>query len=294
MGIAELRDEIGVQIHGLTYIVDIINACGLSCPTCPQGNVGRRDGKKMSITLWRDILAKAQKSMKIRKVAFCSFSDPLLHPDLPELVRMVSSQGIPCFVSTTLNHVKCSLPDLCRSGVSEIRVGFSGFKKYGFYQTGGHLETVLQNIQNLQSVRGDTKCSLIFHKYKSNAHELPAVRHFAKSLGWGVIEVDAIYLTLEKIIRSDYESRDLRIIDHLPEHPQDKLKRVVGAKSCFYQRKEITLDASGRVYLCDNVYGEEFVIGDFMAESLFSLRKKIREHPFCRRCIDLGGNRYYY
>ena len=84
----------GLGIRETLFVIDIINACSLRCPSCPIGTYGMRGGKMMSFETWKYILDKAQREAKISHIQMYSFSDACLHPELPRFVQEATDRGI--------------------------------------------------------------------------------------------------------------------------------------------------------------------------------------------------------
>lgn len=289
-----LAGELGVRFKGITLMIDTVNGCGLRCPSCPVGNMGSRGGKVMRPEIFASLLNKLQSEIRVRKVVLTSFSDPLLNPHLPEIVGIVSSRGIPTLVSTNLNKAS-NLEAILRAGLTELRFTMSGWEYANFYQKGTNVSVVEENADLLAELikKYPTKINVIFTKYPRNAHEEPDMREFCKKRGFGIIVVDAMFLTADKIISGDYTDQDLLILNELKERPEEILARIQNDNYCHFQSKQITLDALGQVYLCCNIYSKNLILGDFLNKSLSEFRKQIRRHPYCEKCKSKNMNKYY-
>src|SRR5262245_50447465 len=70
--------------------VDIVGACNLRCPSCPVGNTGPVNEKGlMSTDLFQRIINKAAAEFGICGVLLFNWTESLLHPQLPEFIRIV-------------------------------------------------------------------------------------------------------------------------------------------------------------------------------------------------------------
>jgi len=86
--------------------IDIVGTCNLRCPSCPVGNTGvsaTSPSKKMQLSLLSSILDKADRELGQYSVGFFNWTEPLLHPDLPELCREVVRRGKYLALSSNLN-----------------------------------------------------------------------------------------------------------------------------------------------------------------------------------------------
>jgi MoaA/NifB/PqqE/SkfB family radical SAM enzyme len=288
-----LRDKASIRIHGMIYVFDIINACGLRCPSCPVGSE-KRNGAIMSIELFKSIICHGLRYSKIRKLLLHSFSDPLLHPHLADFVEYANSKGIYTMLSTNLSQIQ-NLDEVLAAGLKDFCFGFSGWHPE-YFQRGSKIERVLDNAEILSKIakKYKTKVSIIWIRYKDNAHEEPRVYQLARSLGFEVIAVDAIFLTLDKIINKNYTQQDLELISHLPETPEQKCARVRGRQDCYQQNKFITLEATGKILLCCNFMEDQYILGNFLDQPVEYWRQVMKKSPVCRKCKSIGANKYFY
>src|SRR3954467_8278947 len=85
--------------------VDIVGTCNLRCPSCPVGNspeLRTRSGT-MPLELLEAILDKAMGECRLTYVGLFNWTEPFLHPRLPEMIAAVRSRQLPCALSTNLN-----------------------------------------------------------------------------------------------------------------------------------------------------------------------------------------------
>lgn len=286
--------ELGVRLHGLTFYIDIVNACSLRCPSCSVASISKRPGQVMNLDLFERILEKARSETKIRRLCLYSWSEPLLHKDLPLFVSHANFRGIETIVSTTLNQVNCSLAHLMVSGLNELRISFSGWDQYKRNQRGGDPGISISRMRELSTLPSarETKITLLFHRYVDNLHEEERAAKLAFDLGFGFVSFDAIFLAIEKIISGEYSHSDRNIIANLREPPAEKIARLKKDDYCYLQQKTIALDARGKVYLCCGVYEEQFVLGDFLEMPLSEIQRKIHEHSYCIDCMKAGTHKY--
>src|SRR5471030_141033 len=93
------------------FYIDIFGFCNLRCPSCPVGNiadVGAHFAKGlMPAATLEAILAKANRECSVGSIGLFNWSEPVLHPDLPDLIRIVRAFGNRAEISANLNR----LPD---------------------------------------------------------------------------------------------------------------------------------------------------------------------------------------
>ena len=77
------------------YLIDIVGGCNLACPSCPVGNSteAARPSGAMSVDLFKAIIAKIRADQpRVRKVALYNWTEPMLHPRLPQFIDAVATR----------------------------------------------------------------------------------------------------------------------------------------------------------------------------------------------------------
>lgn len=290
----ELKESIGQTLNGISYNIDIINACSLRCPSCGIGSFGtKRGGHLMDIDTWVRILEKAESHGKVRKVQMYAYSDPCLHPDLHLFIEEATKRNIPTLLSTMGQVTNCDFAKVVEARPYELRISFPGWKKMSYYQKGANPERFNRNIVQICSLPRypETLWSLVFHLYRDNEDELPQVRELAKRWDLKLVVIPAIFMPCEKTVEKNYTPQDEDLISHLLETPEESMSRMKKDSYCM-QWKQITLDANADVYLCQLVYQDRFKLCNFFDHPISEIQKKIRTHSFCTKCISVGGNQY--
>jgi len=115
-----------------------IGQCNLSCPSCPVGNSDiKNPAGLMKPELLQQILAKATQELHVNGVGLFSWTEPLLHRQLPDLVRIISSFKIPSFLSSNLS-LKKDFEEILKANPSSFRISVSGLvSRYIRNFTGG-------------------------------------------------------------------------------------------------------------------------------------------------------------
>ena len=140
------------EVSGLPFalMIEPTNRCNLHCPLCPSGD-GRltRPRGTMDRATFDRILSQTKGTVKLLQL--WNQGEPLLHPDLPEMIRLAKGQGM--FVSTSTNGHPLADPfvarEIVRSGLDHLIVSVDGATQetYARYRRGGDLQTVLKGIQ---------------------------------------------------------------------------------------------------------------------------------------------------
>ncbi len=96
------------QFCSILYLfVELTNACNFKCTWCPDAVMRRRRGfmkKEQAQALFDEVAAKKGWLGPLFPVKLHEMGEPLLHPDLPEIVAYAESRGVPIELNTN-----CSL-----------------------------------------------------------------------------------------------------------------------------------------------------------------------------------------
>lgn len=139
----------------LTIYVEPTNRCNLSCDFCPQSleDYEDRTGKRqdMPLEIWAKVMDEIR-VMGIRSLKLYFFGEPLLHPDIREMVRIAKTA---CErVELTTNGMALSqriARSLLASGLDYLRVSV--------YPTISHPKNVIRNVAYLRSIRDEAELS---------------------------------------------------------------------------------------------------------------------------------------
>lgn len=293
-----------------SFDIDVVSACNLRCPSCAQGNVTgyRIPPVHIDPQLLRQIIAKARSECTVTRVQLFVWGEPLLHPHLPELIRIVQEAGIPCHVSSNLNL----LPDadsIMAVNPASFKVSLSGFtpETYGYTHRGGDIERVKSNLAELSAAkrrqRASTRIYVTFHRYRHNLRDEPPLRSFLAGLGIDCETIWAQLLPLEKVLRYvdaqafDFPltSEDHQLIAHLalPLGPALALARQHKEAPCPLRDRQYSIDALGNARLCCAGFDpRQFTIGAFLDMPLSRIQALREKHPICGQCMAHGAHVY--
>lgn len=185
----------------VSYFVDPINICNLHCPLCPTGRgiLARPRGKMVLSDLKRVI---DQIAPYAYRVELYNWGEPLLHPDIFEMIKYVASRRITVGISSNLNRLdRIGAQRLVDSGLSQLVVSVDGStqESYSAYRQGGSLERVLANLNMLVETRtasGQTTPFIIGRMLigKHNEHQVDAVRNLVYQTGVDSFATGVLYI----------------------------------------------------------------------------------------------------
>jgi hypothetical protein len=234
----------------------------------------------------------------VRRVMLYVYSDPCMHPLLHMFVQECTDRGIDSWISTVLQATTCKFDKVIEARPTEFRISFAGWDHMSYYQGGAKKEVFNRKIRKVCKLPRypETDWTMAFHVYRDNQHEIPRAKKLAEKHGLKFVALPCIFMVGEKVVRKDYSEQDLALIDRLVETPEDAIASMKHDRTYCQMWKQITLDACGGIYLCQLLYGDEYLIGNFNTPSVSrnKIIKTMKNHPFCQQCMASGMHTYQY
>lgn len=301
----EARNLMGRVGH--TYVVEISGSCNLRCPSCPNGNSraaipGRQAMQRlMDLEVYRRIIQRiSQPPWRASCVILYNWGEPLLHPQVGEMIKIARSAGIGASISTNLNAVK-HLESVVRARPVHLKVSLSGISEetYGIGHAGGKAATVVSNLHLLRELidahAPGLKVEVGFHVYRHNIHEVPAVKELAAGLGFDLSPGIAYFCPHERILdiveQGQVRAEDQAILERLVVDIDDLIAfgRQHRMPVCTTQLRQTVINADGSLGLCCSVYDAQYnVAPDFLALAPQDVQRLKAEHSFCAACMADG------
>ena len=181
--------------------VEPVCGCNLQCPECPVGTNELKRGKGQIDLKAVDAIVAAF-GRKAIWVNLYFQGEPLLHPQLPEIVERFSAAGLFTSVSTNGLLLTPEMVDkLLSAKLREIIFSVDGASEaeYQAYRRGGSFQTAVESIQMLVAKRkalGARFPRIVYQSLITSANEdnLKSIRRFAKSLGVDAVELKTLNL----------------------------------------------------------------------------------------------------
>ena len=292
------------------FDIDVVGACNLKCPSCPQGNINdyRLPNGYMEPELITRIISKAKSECRLAHINLASWTEPLLHPRLPEITRMVRDAGVPYHLSSNLNILR-NADAIMDANPSSFRISVSGFtqKVYGYSHRGGDIGRVKKHMVDLAEAKkrnnAITRLYVCYHRYRHNLKEEPLMREFAADLGIDFEPVWARMFPLEKILGYvsedaslfQFTGEDRQLLDCLavPLNRALEISKKYSNQPCGLRDETISMDFQGNVQLCCGVFDvRKFAIGNYLAMPLDEIQMLRQSHSGCGLCIRHGAHVY--
>jgi len=287
--------------------VDITSSCNLRCPSCPVGNTNTVDSHGiMDKEFFRTVIRKARDEHKVKLIAPYNWTEPFLHPELPDFIRIIKQEKLTCLISTNLN-IRRHIEEVVVAAPDFIRISVSGFyqESYGKTHARGDIEVVKANMKLLSEAlkkhgRNKTMVTVYYHKYLHNLPEKQLMQDYAKSLGFEWMEYWAGYLSVEKLLQymdGTIATKEKEFIENelaLPVAQAAGIARLYhNPNQCIYLKNHIILDYKAHINLCCVSYDKSNQIGDFMQLSDAQVKQAKQGHPTCAKCSHHGLDRYF-
>jgi wyosine [tRNA(Phe)-imidazoG37] synthetase (radical SAM superfamily) len=291
-----------------TFCIDVFSYCNLRCPFCIVGNkytdIAAWPKGLMSPELLANIVDKARSECEINAIGLYNWTEPLLHPDIAHLIRVVKSRNVPCWLSSNLNVLR-EPEQILAANPDFLRISLSGFTQ-DVYEIGhreGKIETVKENMRRLAAardiVRPKTQIEVFYHLYVYNDHELSEMAGFANSLGFQFSSTFAYITPVEKIIdiwQGKKTVEDITMLNNLVVPLDEALAITSQLKNdhCALLEDVVALDVEGNAMLCcSSSMAPVNRIGNFLALSLEELQQRRHSKALCGTCMDLGIPDYF-
>lgn len=284
-------------------VMEISGVCNAKCPYCVKGSGAQRQGSFISLYTLDKILHHLKKYQLISKsgcITLSNWGEPMLHPEINEILNRIRKYGLRAFISTNLIY----LPKLTKESlfvIKELKVSLSGFtqESYGYIH-GKRLTSVLQNIDQLQHMidRSGSKLKLHvhWHRYRFNENELNEAKAYFKQRGINFY-ASAAYLNDLK------RTQDYFFNHTLPESERKTIekdlfteflrKSYLDSRDIHYHCPEwkwLTLDENANLLLCcgwsNEVDGS--VLGSLFDYDSENIELVKRSSPLCHKCLEQG------
>ena len=272
----------------LTLQIEPTRRCNLSCKICLRRNLNESDSS-LSLDHFKEVL----ESGNFRYVGLHGWGEPMLNPQLFEMIRYAESRGISTNITSSGTLIRENIDNIFDSGLREIAFGV--YDKKLLLRVLPRIEEFLWEKRRRGSKR--PKAYLDITIYKDNLAQILDVVRLASEL-----QVDAVILHrlfnlhkvdpgIECLSAEDEEglfaevkrlARKSRLELYLP--PKHALP-------CRVVKRSIFVTVEGKVTPC--CYLPEFYLGDALNEGVGEIMrskayrdfvKNMKNHPICSKC----------
>ena len=255
----------------INYFIDPINVCNLRCPLCPTGRgVLARPRGRMTLTDLERIIDEI--APYAYRIELYNWGEPLLHPDIFEMIQYVSRRMIMVGLSSNLNRLN---PEMARrlveSGLSQLIVSIDGATQetYAAYRRRGQLDQVLQNLELLLDTRRalNSRSPFVIWRTlvgKHNIHEIQSIRKMACEMRVNGFITGPLFV----------DTRDLEQIEqwlprdaaHTPYEP--KSEAIANRWDCHDLWESMVINWDGGVSPCCWLHDPDFDFGNLSNQTV--------------------------
>lgn len=293
------------ELCPLDYQVVISGVCNLRCISCPLGNIAVKvpAGIMMAATYERVLTKILRESPFVAILQLYNWGEPLLNPDLPEIIRMTNERNVLCAVSSNLSF-RHDFEEVIRARPGCFRVSLSGWEEtYANTHTGGEWNLVVSNMHRLAEFRNrycpEMPVEVTYHLYRHNRGDAELVRALCEKLRFVFRPHLATLLPLDNVAacaRGEQLSPEANEVIRMLALPIDEALRHAATErylSCNFDHAlninwDLTVKHCGLYYaLDDNVVAQSYL--ETPLEEILARREGSR---LCRACRGQGLHRF--
>ena len=266
--------------YPIELIVEPTNICNMKCVMCPTGTgeVVRQKGY-MEMSLFKKIIDQSKDY--VETVCLFLAGEPLLHPELTDMIQYCRDQGVSTAVHTNGSYLDESLAEKFLISPPDIlSISFDGFTKEIFekIRVRGNFDEIQENVYNFIKLKCNQDSKLpyfIMQLIKMNQNETDINSFFSK---WKIKGVDNIR------IKPLFEN---------PSYKTAKKSWLPGPEKkaiepCPLLWRQFTVHWDGTVVLCCQDFLPEVEIGNTKDSSILELGNSEKMQEI--RSLHIDGN----
>jgi len=267
--------------------VEVSRECNLDCKICMRKNLKSNSG-----FLSFDNFTRIVDSYNFKEVALHGWGEPLLNPDIFQMIKYAKDKGIRTSLTTNGTLVGDNIDNIFNSNLDDIA--------FGFYDTNILMKSI-DNVRELVNEKKIRKSDLrIFFDitiFKDNLYDVPNVIRKADEIGadacvlhrlFNIYNVDKKFKPLSKMEEKELFTqvkdieKKLNFKVYLPKE-HDLPCRIV--------KNTVFVTHEGKVTPC--CFLPEFYIGDtedgigniMKSEKYMNFLGNMKNHDVCSKCI---------
>ena len=182
--------------YPFTISIEPTTSCNLRCPECPSGlRQFTRDTGQISPEMYHHVIDQLYPDLFYLILYFQG--EPYLHPLFFQMVEYARKKRIYTATSTNAQFLTGQFAKkTVESGLDRIIISLDGLDQetYEKYRVGGSFEKVIEGVRNLVKWKKELRSAtpfiiLQFIVFRTNEHQVPAMRKLAKELGVDKLEL---------------------------------------------------------------------------------------------------------
>jgi len=214
--------------------VEATNVCDLACVTCLQRAWDEVPGHMPLERYARLLDGLPDNPSAPVTLAFSGFGEPLMHPDIIEMIRRARARGLGVEIVTNGTRLSTGMADtLAALGVAQVTVSVDGGDEAAFRSMRqASLRQTLEGIAALRDVRRRRKIPLHIGiacvATRKNAHSLPALLRTARDLEVDFVSISNLVAHTAEMAEETLYERTAFLTNPAPEawRPRVQLARI--------------------------------------------------------------------
>jgi MoaA/NifB/PqqE/SkfB family radical SAM enzyme len=286
--------------------IEIAGKCNLVCKTCDMGLPSANKGRGyMSAQTFEENLKKLLDEIPfLNSIALYTWGEPLMNPQVAEIIRISNRYGVSTEVSTNLDYHKY-LDDFVLAEPSQIVAPCAGIgERYERGRTGGSWNNYLSGLKRISKLKQENNLNIslriMYHIYNDNyQQDLDEITSIAKDLGFTVIPILAhIFpgqvlkyaltgVDVPKVMRE----AEVNLIYGIDEQLSFAKSKV--SLPCHIIQAFPTISWDGRVLHCCNMQRPYVTSKLFTEAPLSEFIRDRNDSAFCTKCMNEGVHRFF-
>ena len=271
----------------LTLQIEPTRECNLNCKICMRRHLEEKEGS-LSFEHFKHILD----AYNFRYVGLHGWGEPLLNPELFDMLNYAKSRGVIANLTTNGILVEEHVRDIIASGLNALAFGIYSIDSLDRFKTG--LEKLLSERSHRNLGIPETYFDITI--YRDNYDEIPELIETAIDSG-----IDAVILhRLFNVYKVDpdvrYITRDEEetLFSEVKKLSKEKRYKIYLPREhilpCIYVKRSIFVAWNGEVTPC--CYLPDYSFGNALNDNFKTILKartafirNMRTHPVCTKCI---------
>lgn len=245
--------------------LEVTNFCNLNCPICVAKDT--REQGFLQLDFLKKIIKENQKILKNQFMWLHFNGEPLLHPQLFEITKLLKQYGIKNRLSTnaTLLTEEMSFK-LMKAGLDYVVFSVDGATKetYEKIRKGANFKIVERNILNFLKIKRKynfpTKTQIQFIRMKENEKE---TKDFIKK--WQKTDIN--FINIKSFCSRAWQVQELNQFEEIKKLE----KRIIRRLPCFYLWETLVILWNGEVIVCCQDLLGKLKVGDLRKDTLFKI-----------------------
>lgn len=283
--------------------IEVSGKCNLRCMSCQVSNrntkyVNYDKRVPMKKELFESVITKLKSELDDFKYVYLYiFGEPLLNPELPDIVRIIHKHNLLAIISTNLS-LKANIEELMEAEPDCIKVSVSGFSQdvYSTTHNGGNVELVKSNLEKISRYNRDCEKNIPvvvgYHGYNNNQGvEREQMKEFCQMQDIFFQYTNAWYSQRVKQWKMlEYTEEDISFVRKLYDNPEEILYPPVvnSTRDCYYIENGVFIDYKGDITLCCIGLNDNASYGNYLCTTLEEANKRREKSELCALCRKYG------